>query len=561
MNYEVKIRGFSTLYLVSVQLAFLNVAKVALIILIQAITMRYIFPLCLLVILISSCSQEVDLLIRNGTVIDGSGSAGAPLEIAITGNQIVKIGSSLNVTPKRIIDASGLVVSPGFIDVHAHIEPLTMMPNAESHVRQGVTTALGGPDGGGPLPLGAYLDSLAVQGVGMNVAYLVGHNTVRNHVMGLVNRAPDDKELERMKTLIATSMEEGAYGMSTGLKYLPGTYAKLDEVIALSKVAAQQGGIYTSHLREEGLGLIEAVSEAITISDKAKIPVVLTHHKAMGQPMWGKSEQTLAMVDSARAIGLDIMMDQYPYTASHTGISVLIPSWALEGHPITEFTKRCQDPVLRDSIKRGIMYNLINDRGGGDLRRVQFSTFNWKPELEGKTLYDWAVADGLDPSIETGAELVMQAQLHRGAKCIFHAMNEDDVRRIMQHPFSMVASDGRLSTPGKGHPHPRAYGTFPRVLGHYSRDEGVIPLEEAIRKMTSLPAQRLGLTNRGLIREGHIADLTIFNPETVKDEATFQDPHRYPTGIEYVLINGQFAVDEGTFQNKLAGSVLRKKSG
>jgi dihydroorotase/N-acyl-D-amino-acid deacylase len=252
-------------------------------------------------------------------------------------------------------------------------------------------------------------------------------------------------------------------------------------------------------------------------------------------------------------------MDQYPYTASHTGISVLIPSWSLEGHPITEFTKRCEDPMLRDSIKAGIMDNLVNDRGGGDLRRVQFSRFNWKPELEGKTLYDWAVAEGKEPNIETGAELVIEAQLHRGAQCIFHAMDEEDVRRIMQHPFSMVASDGRLSSPGNGHPHPRAYGTFPRVLGHYSRDEGVLPLEEAVRKMTSLPAQRIGLPERGMIKEGNYADITIFNPETVKDEATFAEPHQYPTGIEYVIINGGLAVDEGVFQGVLAGKVLRKR--
>lgn len=507
---------------------------------------------------LASCGISADLLIVNGEVMDGSGNSAQALDVAVRKNRIIRVGPALKMPAKRVINAEGMIVSPGFIDIHAHIEPLTTMPEAESHVRQGVTTALGGPDGGGPLPLGEYLDELEDQGVGMNVAYLVGHNSVRNEVMGLVNKAPTAEELQAMQTLVDKSMQEGAFGISTGLKYLPGTYAKLDEIITLSQVAARRGGIYTSHLREEGLGLIEAVSEAIAIAEKADIPVVLTHHKAMGQPMWGKSRQTLAMVDSARAAGLDVMMDQYPYTASHTGISVLIPTWALEGHPITEFAKRCEDPVLRDSIKAGIMDNLVNDRGGGDLRRVQFSRFNWKPELEGKTLYDWAIADGKEPNIETGAELVIAAQLHRGAQCIFHAMDEQDVQRIMQHPFSMVASDGRLSAPGKGHPHPRAYGTFPRVLGHYSRDEGVLPLEEAVRKMTSLPAQRIGLPERGMIKEGNYADITIFNPETVKDEATFAEPHQYPTGIEYVIINGGVAVDKGVFQGLLAGKVLRK---
>lgn len=509
--------------------------------------------------LLASCGVTADLLIVNGKVLDGSGSAARDLDVAVRKDRIIHVGPALKLPARRVIDAEGMIVSPGFIDIHAHIEPLTTMPDAQSHVRQGVTTALGGPDGGGPLPLGKYLDELEDQGTGINVAYLVGHNSVRNEVMGLVNREPTAEELKKMEALVDKSMREGAYGISTGLKYLPGTYAKLDEIIALSKVASGRDGIYTSHLREEGLGLIEAVAEAITISEQADIPVVLTHHKAMGQPMWGKSRQTLAMVDSARAAGLDVMMDQYPYTASHTGISVLIPAWALEGHPITEFTKRCEDPVLRDSIKAGIMDNLVNDRGGGDLRRVQFSRFNWKPELEGKTLYDWALAEGKEPSIETGAELVIAAQLHRGAQCIFHAMDEQDVKRIMQHPFSMVASDGRLSKPGQGHPHPRAYGTFPRVLGHYSRDEGVLPLEEAVRKMTSLPAQRIGLPDRGMIREGNYADITIFDPERVIDESTFEDPHRYPSGIEYVIINGRLAVDDGEFQNKLLGRILRKK--
>lgn len=509
--------------------------------------------------LLASCGVTADLLIVNGKVLDGSGSAARDLDVAVRKDRIIHVGPALKLPARRVIDAEGMIVSPGFIDIHAHIEPLTTMPDAQSHVRQGVTTALGGPDGGGPLPLGKYLDELEDQGTGINVAYLVGHNSVRNEVMGLVNREPTAEELKKMEALVDKSMREGAYGISTGLKYLPGTYAKLDEIIALSKVASGRDGIYTSHLREEGLGLIEAVAEAITISEQADIPVVLTHHKAMGQPMWGKSRQTLAMVDSARAAGLDVMMDQYPYTASHTGISVLIPAWALEGHPITEFTKRCEDPVLRDSIKVGIMDNLVNDRGGGDLRRVQFSRFNWKPELEGKTLYDWALAEGKEPSIETGAELVIAAQLHRGAQCIFHAMDEQDVKRIMQHPFSMVASDGRLSKPGQGHPHPRAYGTFPRVLGHYSRDEGVLPLEEAVRKMTSLPAQRIGLPDRGMIREGNYADITIFDPERVIDESTFEDPHRYPSGIEYVIINGRLAVDDGEFQNKLLGRILRKK--
>jgi dihydroorotase/N-acyl-D-amino-acid deacylase len=360
-----------------------------------------------------------------------------------------------------------------------------------------------------------------------------------------------------MKAGIREGMEDGAFGISTGLKYLPGTYSELSEVIALSKEAGQLGGIYTSHLREEGLGLIEGVAEAITIADRADIPVVLTHHKVVGYPMWGSSKKTLTMVDSAREAGLDVMIDQYPYTASYTSLSILIPVWSMAGGRYEAFAKRCEDPVLRDSIKQAIIFNLKNDRGGNDLRRVQFSVFNWKPEFEGKTLHDWAVAEGLEPTLENGAELIIQAQLHRGASCIFHAMKEEDVERILQHPMTMVASDGRINPIGKGHPHPRVYGTFPRVLGYYVREKGLLSLEEALHKMTTLPAARLGLTDRGAIRKGYMADLTIFDPETIIDRAEFTDPHQYPEGILFVIQGGQVVLENGEFHDLRNGAILR----
>jgi len=472
-------------------------------------------------------AQKYDILVRGAEIFSGEAEARLQKgDVAIKGERIARIAPRIRAKAKRVISAEGLVLSPGFIDLHAHLEPLPLDPEAQSHVRQGVTTALGGPDGGSPLGIGAYLDSLNAQGIGLNVAYLIGHNTVRNHVMGLINRAPLPEELKLMQGYIAKAMREGAFGISTGLKYLPGTYAKLDEIVALSKVAAQFGGIYTSHLREEGLGLLEGVAEAIAIAQLADIPVVLTHHKAIGIKMWGSSRQTLAMVDSARALGLDISIDQYPYTASFTGISVLIPSWALEGGQVRQLARRCEDPVLRDSILKGIVFNLLNDRGGGDLRRIQFANFDWKPELNGKTLYDWALLEGLEPGVENGAELVLQAQLHGGAGCIFHAIGEEDVRKIMQHPQTMIASDGRLSRPGKDHPHPRAYGTFPRVLGHYVREEKVLPLEKALFKMTGQPALRLGLSDRGFIRKGYFADITLFDPKSIKDNSTFETPHQ-----------------------------------
>jgi dihydroorotase/N-acyl-D-amino-acid deacylase len=502
-----------------------------------------------------------DLLVRGGVVVDGTGGARYRADVAVRGDRIVLVarqpGAAATVSAKRVIDATGRIVAPGFIDLHAHLDPLAELNEAESAVRQGVTTALGGPDGTSPFPLGEYLAARERQGIGLNVAFLAGHNTIRRAVMGMAKREPTVDELARMQAMVARAMGDGAWGLSTGLKYLPGGWASTDEVIALARVAADSGGIYTSHLREEGLGLLDGVREAIAIGRAAGIPVVLTHHKAVGQQMWGKSAVTLAMVDSARRAGVDVMMDVYPYTATHTGISVLVPDWAFDGGD-SAFARRVRDPVLRDSVRRGIVFNILNDRGGGDLRRVQFSRVSWNTALEGKTLADWAAQRGLSPTPEHGADLVIEAELAGGANAIYHVLDEADVRRIMQHPQTMIASDGRLSRPGDGHPHPRAYGTFPRVLGHYVRDERVLSLEQAVAKMTGAPARRLGLADRGAVRVGAFADLVIFDPATVADRATFANPHRYPTGIEYVLVNGRLAVDGGRFVHATAGRVLRR---
>ncbi len=503
--------------------------------------------------------EPYDLLITGGTVIDGTGAAGYGADLAVRGDRIVRV--SREPLPRegeeRVIDATGKVVASGFIDLHAHLEPLLQMPDAQSHVRQGVTTALGGPDGGSPWPLGVYMDSVRTAGVGMNVGYLVGHNTIRREVMGTEDRAPTPAELERMRQMVARGMGEGAFGLSTGLFYVPGTYSDIDEVVALARAAADSGGIYTSHLRMEGLGLLEGVAEAIEIGRRAGIPVVLTHHKAVGAAMWGASRQTLAMVDSARTAGIDVMMDQYPYTATHTGISVLVPPWALAGGD-TAFARRVRQPALRDSIARGIVFNLLHDRGGGDLRRVQFSRVPWQRDLEGRTLHDLVVSRGLEPTPENAAGVVIEVVQRGNTTAIYHVLDEGDVERIMQHPYTMIASDGRLSRPGEGHSHPRAYGTFPRVLGHYVREQRVISLEEAIRKMTSLPADRIGLHERGRIAEGMIADLVVFDPRTVRDRATFTEPHQYPEGIEYVIVNGVVTVDGGRYIDARAGRVLRR---
>lgn len=505
--------------------------------------------------------QPYDVIIRDALVFDGTGAAPYTADVGVIGERIARISEDplWETSDTRVIDAAGRALAPGFIDLHAHLDPLPMLPEAESMARQGVTTALGGPDGGGPWPFGEHLDEMEARGVGINVAFMVGHNRIRRAVMELENRVPEPDELEQMRAMVGQAMDEGAYGISTGLKYLPGAFSDVDEVVALSEVAAERGGFYTSHLREEGLELLDGVSEALEIGRRAGIPIVLTHHKVVGAPSWGASETTLAMVDSARAAGTDAMVDQYPYTASYTSITILVPAWAMEGGN-QAFLARLEEPALRDSIMAGIEFNIINDRGANDLSRVQFALVAWDPSLEGRTLADWADDRGLERTTAVGAQLVVDAVRNGGASAIFHAMDAGDVDRIMSHPQTMIASDGRLTRPGIGHPHPRWYGTFPRVLGHFVRERQLMPLETAIHKMTGMPAARMGLTDRGVVEEGAFADLVLFDPETVIDQATFTEPHQYPVGIDYVIVNGQLAVDDGTFVDARAGAILRKSA-
>lgn len=525
--------------------------------------MRYdVVIACLLLLAQPVAAQTYDLIITGGTVIDGTGAPGFRADVGIASARIAAV-SRTPIDPslgRRRIDATGLIVAPGFIDLHAHLDPILVMPDAESHVRQGVTLALGGPDGGGDSPAGPYLARVEQQKLGLNVAFLTGHNTIRRAVMGTANRAPTPDELRRMRDMVAVSMGQGAFGLSTGLRYIPGFYSSTGEVVALSQAAADSGGIYTSHLREEAIGLFEGVAEALEIGRRARIPVVLTHHKVVGPRMWGKSTVTLAMVDSARRAGTDVMIDQYPYAASHTSIDILVPPWALAGGD-SALSRRMNDPVLNDSIERGIVDNLLNDRGGGDLKRVQFSRVRWDSTLNGKTLYDLVTRLNIAPTMANAAPVVLDVVRKGGAQAIFHVLDESDVRRIMAHPQTMIASDGRLNRLGDAVPHPRAYGTFPRVLGRYVREEKVLTLEQAVRKMTSMPAIVLGLTDRGCLRVGCAADVTVFSAERVNDAGSYADPHHYPEGVLWVTVNGVPVVEDGKFMAARPGQVLRRAAG
>jgi dihydroorotase/N-acyl-D-amino-acid deacylase len=371
------------------------------------------------------------------------------------------------------------------------------------------------------------------------------------------NRSPNADELARMQSLVARAMGEGAFGLSTGLNYVPASFANTDEIVSLARSSADSGGIYISHIRDEGPRLLPSVAEAIDIGRLARLPVVIDHHKALGTRSWGASIRSLAMIDSARAAGIDVMVNQYPYAAAATSIAAMLPAWSLAGGD-SAFARRLGVPQLRDSIVKGIIA-YVDDFAGGDLRRIQFARVTWMKSLEGRTLHEWATSRGMTPTAASAAELAIDVMQRGGATAIYHFMSDADVERIMRHPFTMIASDGELTFPGDAQIHPRSYGTFPRILGHYVREKRVLTLEDAIRRMTSLPASRLRLRDRGRIANGAAADLVVFDPESVSDRGTFADPHQFAAGIEHVIVNGVVSVSEGRRTGATGGRVLRRR--
>jgi N-acyl-D-aspartate/D-glutamate deacylase len=454
------------------------------------------------------------------------------------------------------------MVCPGFIDLHTHTdEGIIDQPQAHNYIRQGVTTILGGNCGGSKYPIGEFLKKVEEKKIALNFCTLVGHNTIRNKVMGNADREPGEEELAEMKKMVKQAMLEGSVGISTGLKYIPGAYAKIDEVIELAKVVQQYGGFYATHMREEGQAILEAVQETIEIGKSTQIPVHISHHKITSVDRWGDSEKTLGMVDDARKAGIDVTLDQYPYPATSTGLTVLFPSWALEGDS-KERIKRWNDEKIKPQIIEKIMYNIQHDRGGNDLNRILIARYTPEPELEGLTIAQILEKKGMPVTLEAGAELIVQMQLKGTAgekelvQAIYFCLSDADIERIMKHPSVSHASDGGITKLDVGKPHPRNYGTFPRVLRLYVREKGILTFEEAIRKMSSLPASRLGLTDRGCIKEGCYADIVIVDPDKVSDTATWKNPHSYPTGISYVLVNGQPVIENNKFPGVYPGVVI-----
>ena len=504
-------------------------------------------------------AQPFNLILEGGLVYDGLGSPPIQTDLGIHGERIAAMGDLSEARAAVRIDARGFSITPGFIDIHSHADRgILDRPEAENYIRQGVTMAIAGPDGSSFYPIHEFLGQVELRPATINFGTMIGHGTVRRQVMGNENRPPTEDELERMKKLVAAAIEEGAFGLSSGLKYVPGAYAETEEVIELARIAGQYGGFYKSHMREEGLELIESVKETIRIGEEGKLPTQLTHHKVIGHTMWGASTETLRLVDEARDRGVDVSIDQYPYIASSTSLSVLFPAWSLEGTP-ADLNKRLNDPEARARIKEAIIFNLEKDRGGNNPANVAIARCAWDSTLNGKNLAEVLEERNEPVTVERAAELAMDLQEKGGFQGIFFAMNEEDVRRIMKHPMNMIASDGGIPAWMEGVPHPRNYGAFARVLGHYVREEGVISFSEAVRKMTSLPAQRLGLDDRGVIRVGAYADIAVLDEETIIDRATFDQPHQYSEGVHYVLVNGQLVLEVGKMTGARPGKVIRHK--
>jgi N-acyl-D-amino-acid deacylase len=507
-----------------------------------------------------------DLVIRNARIVDGSGSPWFRGDIAVRGDTIAVVARTIEASANRVIDAAGLTLAPGFVDIHVHafqgagplpaVLPILEVPTADNYIRQGVTTIVSGPDGFSPVPLGPVLERVRRERITPNLGTFIGHGSIREAVIGTVNRAASPAELERMRTLVRNGMNDGAFGLSTGLFYVPATFARTDEVIDLARLAGAMGGIHISHMRDEARGLVTSVQETIRIGEEGALPTQVTHHKTVGKPSWGQTAATLQLVDEARRRGVDATVDVYPYTASATSIAAaLLPAWAQEGGTAAVM-QRLRDPVTRRRVLLETIQLILEERGGGDAHNVQISACAWNPALDGKRLDEVAVSRGLSPSLEDAADSALWLVENGGCAGIYHAADEGDVQRVLKHPASMVASDGSVVAFGQAVPHPRSYGTFARVLGHYVRELNVISLEEAVRKMTSFPAQRLGLPDRGILRPGMKADLVLFDAATVRDMATYERPHQYAEGFNLVVVNGQIAFENGVMTGVRSGQIL-----
>jgi N-acyl-D-amino-acid deacylase len=495
---------------------------------------------------------DADIVIRGATLYDGTGKPGQKGDLAIKGERIVGVGSFTTAGKPRVIDGNDLVVAPGFIDLHTHSDRPITRPGTNAnlnYLRQGVTTIVTGNCGAGPVDVAGYLRKIEQTRAGSNVAHQIPHNDLRRQVMGNANRAPTKEELEKMKALIAQGMKDGAWGMATGLYYTPGSYAKLDELVELSRVVAAHHGFYASHMRDEGPGLLASVTETLEIGRQAGLPVHISHMKAFSRRAWGKAADAIALVEQARGNGQIVTADQYPYIASSTSLAAdVIPTQYREGSQkdlIARFDDAEQGPKVRQAIAR-----LLEDAAGGkNLRIAQYAP---RKEWQGKDLVTIA-SEEKKPVLD----VVLDIERHGGARIVHFCMQEEEVRLIMKQPWVATASDGSATLPADTVIHPRHYGCFPRKIGRYAIEEKVLPLEQAIRSASGLPADILRLPERGYLKPGYCADVVVFDPQTFRDTAVFDKPHQYATGVRYLFVNGGLTIDDGKFTEKLTGKALR----
>ena len=496
-----------------------------------------------------------DLLITNARIIDGSGNPWFRADVAVRDGRIARIGRIASASAKRTLDARGQILAPGFIDVHTHVESIYSLPAAENFVRMGVTSLVTGNCGTSTTDVGEFLGRMKSQPLAVNLATLIAHGSVRRKVMGLGDREPQPDELKQMEAIVEQGMKDGAVGLSTGLIYVPGTYAKTDEIVALARVAARYGGLYATHMRNEGDKVADAIRESIQIGELAGLPVEISHFKISNKKLWGQSPMTLGLVRDARARGLMVTVDQYAYTASSTSLDSRLPAWLRAGG-LDEAKKRLADKATREKAINDTK-DALKRSGFKDYSFAVVASYDRDKSFNGKSIAEITKQVRNKTDVTSQIEQMLDMYEAGGAAMIYHGMDEGDVKRIMQEPFTMIASDSGVRQLDESVPHPRGYGNNARVLGHYVRELKLISLEDAIRKMTSLPAQTFGFRDRGLIREGFAADFVVFDETTISDQATFDKPHQFPVGIGYVIVNGETVLANGQMTEARPGMALR----
>ena len=501
---------------------------------------------------------QFDLVIINARIIDGTGNPWFRGSIGSKDGRIVKVGRIDQSAATQIIDARNQIVAPGFIDVHTHVEDVFGNPSAENFVRMGVTSLITGNCGGSETNIGEFLGRFRDKPLAVNLATLIAHGSVRAKVMGLDDRAPTPEEQQKMNGIVEQAMKDGAVGLSTGLIYVPGTFAKTEEVVELAKVASKYDGTYASHIRDEGNDVASAITEAINIGEQAKMPVEISHFKISAKALWGESPMTIGLVKAARERGLTVTVDQYAYTASSTSLDVRLPNWVVAGGR-SEGRKRIADPEMRKKIVTE-MKDDLKKKHFKDYSFAYVASYRPNPEFNGKNIAEIAETVRGKKKIDAQIDQILEMYDKGGAAMVYRVMDEGDVQNIMRQPFTMIASDSSVREFGAGVPHPRGYGNNARVLGHYVRELKIITLEDAIRKMTSLPAQTFNLRDRGQIREGFAADIVIFDENKITDKATFEKPHQYAEGFSTVIVNGKIVFDGTKMTGAMPGQALRLRA-